>query len=108
MITIESNATIWTILVTTHSDANTKQPKVLLYYDFANGITNKEEEILLQGEPKLFTIKIITSLELGTPCVLRCSKKIRFRGGEILVDEVPTHLKVQDLKIARWTLQKDV
>jgi hypothetical protein len=24
--------------------------------------------------------------------------------GEIPVDEVPTHLKVQDLKIVRWTL----
>jgi len=84
-------------------DANTKQPKVLLYYDFANGITNEEEEIFLQGKLKLFTIRIITLLELGTPCVLHCSK-IRFRGGEIPVDEVPTHLMVEDLKIARWTL----
>jgi hypothetical protein len=33
------------ILVTKHLDVNTKQPKVLLYYDFANDITNEEEEI---------------------------------------------------------------
>jgi hypothetical protein len=28
--------------------------------------------------------------------------------GEILVDEVLAHLKVQDLKIIWWTLQEDV
>jgi hypothetical protein len=28
--------------------------------------------------------------------------------GEIPIDEVLTHSKVQDLKIIRWTLQKDV
>jgi hypothetical protein len=27
---------------------------------------------------------------------------------DILVDEVPTHLKVHDLKITRWMLQEDV
>jgi hypothetical protein len=52
----------------------TKQPKVLLYYDFANAITNEVEENFLQGEPKLLTIKIIILLEPGTPCVLHCSR----------------------------------
>jgi len=40
-----SNGVIQMILVTKHLDVNTKQPKVLLYYDFANDITNEEEEI---------------------------------------------------------------
>jgi hypothetical protein len=47
LITIKGNGAIRTILVTKYLDVNTKQPKVLLYYDFANGITNEEDEILL-------------------------------------------------------------
>jgi hypothetical protein len=46
LIIIKSNGEIRTVLVTKHLDANTKQPKVLLYYDFANGITNEEEIFL--------------------------------------------------------------
>jgi hypothetical protein len=28
--------------------------------------------------------------------------------GEIPIDEIPTHLKMHDLKIGRWTLQEDL
>ncbi len=82
-------------------DANTKEPKVLLCYDFANGIIN-EEEILLRVELELFTIGMITLLESSTLVsyiALKIgSKELKFDFlhtlGEILVDEVPTHLKV--------------
>ncbi len=82
-------------------DANTKEPKVFLYYDFGNGITD-EEEIFFQVEPKLFTIGMITLLELGTLVFYIAlkigSEELKFDFlhtlREILVDEVPTHLKV--------------
>lgn len=112
MITIEANGTI---IVTKHLDVNTKQPKVILYYDFANGITN-ELEILLQSELELFTIGMITLSELGTlmsDVILKIgSEELKFDFPRTLrdipVDEVLAHLKVQKLKIAKWTLWKDV
>jgi hypothetical protein len=58
-----------------------QQPKLLLYYDFANGIIN-EEEILLQAELKLFAIRTITLLESGTPYVLCCFRN-QFRGAKV-------------------------
>jgi hypothetical protein len=40
------------------------------------------------------------------------SKELKFEflhtTREIPIDEIPTHSKVQDLKITRWMLQKDV
>ncbi len=104
------------IPITKHVDLNTKQPKVFLCYDFANDITNEEEEILLQAKLELFTIGTIILLKSGTLVFYvvpkTSSEELQFdffhTPREILIDEVPTHLKVQDLKIARWTLQKDV
>jgi hypothetical protein len=100
MITIEGNGTI---LVTKHLDANTKQPEVLFYYDFANGITN-ELEILLQLELELFTIGMITLSKRGTlmlNVILEISlEEFKFDFPrtlkDILVDEVLAHFKVQN------------
>jgi hypothetical protein len=47
LITIESNGVIQTTPITKHLIASTKQPKVLLCYDFVNGITYEEEKTLL-------------------------------------------------------------
>jgi hypothetical protein len=64
----------------------------------------------------LFTIGTIALPELGTfvsYVVLETSSKelkvdFLHTPKEILIDEVIAHLKVQDLKITRWTLQEDV
>jgi len=68
LITIEGNDTVQTIVITKHLDKNIKMTKVLHCYDFMNGITNKEEEVLLQTKLDLFTIDTITLLEpeMGT------------------------------------------
>ncbi len=113
LITIEGNGVIRMIPITKHLDANIKRPEVFLCYDFANGITNEEEEIFLHAKPKLFNIRTITLLELRTLVSyipLETSlEELKFDFlhtlGGIPVDEVFTHLKMQDLKIARWTLQ---
>ncbi len=47
LITIEGNGVIPTIPITKHLDPNIKQPKVLLYDDFVDGVINEGEEILL-------------------------------------------------------------
>ncbi len=111
-----SNGVIWTILVTKHLDANTKWLEVLLFYDFANDIRYEEEEILHHVELKLFTIKMITLPKLSTlmfdvtPKTSLKELKFDFLHtlGEIPIDEIPTHLKMHDLKIGRWTLQEDL
>jgi hypothetical protein len=41
LIIIEGNGVIRMILVTKHLDVNTKRPKVLLCYDFANGMRKR-------------------------------------------------------------------
>jgi hypothetical protein len=91
-----------------HLDVNTKQLKVFLCYDFANGITNEKEEILFHAKPELFTIGAITLPKPGTfvsyITLKTSSGELKFdflhTSKEILVDEVFTHLKLQDLKIA--------
>jgi hypothetical protein len=35
-------------------------PEMLLCYDYVNGITNKEDVMLLEVEPNLFAIRTIT------------------------------------------------
>jgi hypothetical protein len=101
LITIKGNGAIQTILVTKHLDANTKQPKVLLCYDFANGIIDEEEEILLQAKPKLITIETITLPK--SSIVLNVVPKIGLEElkfdfphtpKDIPIDEVPAHLKM--------------
>jgi len=46
------------ITITKHLDK--KCLKVLLCYDFVNGLTNKEEDVLIEVEPDLFAIRTIT------------------------------------------------
>ncbi len=102
--------------MTKHLNANIKQPKVLLCYDYVNGITYEEEKNFLQVESELFTIGTITLPKPGI-LVLHVAletslEELKFiflhTQGEILINEVIAHLNVQDLKIARWTLQEDV
>jgi len=63
-ITIEGNGTIRTIVVTKHLESNTKCLEVLLYYNFVNGVTNEEEDVLLVAKLNSFVINIIILLEL--------------------------------------------
>jgi len=39
-----------------------KRPKVLLCYDYYNGIVDEEEDIIFVTKPKLFSIGIISLL----------------------------------------------
>ncbi len=85
------------ISITKHLDVNTKWLEILFWYDFANGIIDEEEEILLQSKSNFFTIRMITLLKLGTLLSNDIpkfgSKELKFDFlhtlGNILVDDVP-------------------
>jgi len=59
IVTIQRNGTIRTIIVTKHLGGEVKRPEVLLCYDYQNGITYEEEDIILTTKPKLFSIGTI-------------------------------------------------
>jgi hypothetical protein len=63
-ITIQRNKTIRTIIVTKHLGVEVRRPKMLLCYDYQNGITDEEEDIIFTIEPKLFSIRIINLPEI--------------------------------------------
>ncbi len=52
-IIIKENNTIKTIVVVKWLDENNKPPKVLLYYDFINGMTNEEDFTLFWNRSQL-------------------------------------------------------
>jgi hypothetical protein len=48
-----------------HLDNNTKHQELLFCYNFVDGVTNEEKNVLLAIELNLLTISTIISLELG-------------------------------------------
>jgi hypothetical protein len=56
IVTIQGNGMVKTIIVTKHLGAEVKRPKVLLCYNYHNGITNEEEDIIFVIESLLFSI----------------------------------------------------
>jgi hypothetical protein len=63
IFTIQRNGTIQTITITKHLRSEVRRPKVLLCYDYQNGITN-EKDIIFAIEPNLFSIGTISLLEI--------------------------------------------
>jgi hypothetical protein len=62
-VTIQGDGTVTTIVVTKYLGAEVKRPQVLLCYNYYNGITNEEEDIIFAIKPKLFSIGIISLLD---------------------------------------------
>jgi hypothetical protein len=72
-----------TIPITKQLNANIKQPKVLLCYDFVNGITYEKEKILLYVE-----LELIIHHWNNYPTKIKhtsasCCSKNRFGGTEV-------------------------
>ncbi len=59
IIMIEGNNIIQTIVVIKRLNINMKSPKVLLCFDYHNGITNEEEDLIFARDLKLFSIGTI-------------------------------------------------
>jgi len=96
-------------MVTKRLDSNTKHPKVLLYYDFVNGIIDEEEDMLLVAELDLFTISTIILPKLKILVVVVPNTKININSKidtkelifyfphtlrKISIDITPTQIKV--------------
>jgi hypothetical protein len=64
IVTIQGNGTIRTIIITKHLGGEVRKLKMLLCYDHQNGITNEEEDIIFATEPKLFSIRTTSLLEI--------------------------------------------
>ncbi len=62
-MTIQGNGTIRTVVVTKHLGTNVKQLKVLLCYNYQNGITNEKENIIFATKLEFFSISIINLLD---------------------------------------------
>jgi hypothetical protein len=56
---IQGNGIVQTIAMTKHLGINMKSPKVIMWFDYHNGITNEEEDLFFASDPKLFSIGII-------------------------------------------------
>ncbi len=85
-------------------------------YDLMEGVTNKEEEILLTLDSNLFTLGTIALLELEILSVVIFDAKVDTKDltfnfphstREILIDVILTCIKVQELEITQWMLRKD-
>jgi hypothetical protein len=86
-----------------------------------NGVINKGEKVLLQAKPNMFTIGTITLPEPKIGTLVLTTKILGVDFGiedltfdfphipcEIKVDTTLVRIKVQDIKIIRWILPKDV
>ncbi len=58
-VTIQGDGTVRTITITKHLGSEIRRPKVLLCYNYQNGIIDEEEDIIFATELKLFSIKTI-------------------------------------------------
>jgi len=54
------NGIIRTIIIIKHLGGEIRRPKVLLCYDYQNGITYEEKDIMFATKPKLFSIGTIS------------------------------------------------
>ncbi len=59
IVTIQGNGIVRTITVTKHLGGEVRRPKMLLCYDYQNGIIDEEENIMFTIELELFLIGII-------------------------------------------------
>jgi len=63
IVTIQGKGTIRTITITKHLGGEVRKPKVLLCYNYQNGITDEEEDIIFVIKLELFSIGTINLLE---------------------------------------------
>jgi len=59
IVTIQRNGTVRTITITKHLGGEVRKPKVLLCYNYQNGITDEEEDIIFVIKLELFSIGTI-------------------------------------------------
>jgi hypothetical protein len=64
VVTIQGNGIVRTFTIIKHLGGEARRPKVLLCYDYQNGITDEEKCIIFATKPKLFSIGIMSLFEI--------------------------------------------
>jgi hypothetical protein len=59
VITIQNNGIIKTIFITKWLNNQSKCPRILIYYNFPNGVTYEEKDLVFIKKLRLFSIDII-------------------------------------------------
>jgi hypothetical protein len=59
-VTIQGNGVVTTITITKHLGGEVRRLKVLMCYDYQNGIIDEKDDIIFAIEPKLFSIETIS------------------------------------------------
>ncbi len=91
IITIQGNGTIITITITKHLGGEVRRLKVLLCYDYHNGIIDEKENIIFATKPKLFSI--------GTISLLETSQSMKTIDAGIMDIDVKTNISEQGFKV---------
>ncbi len=63
IVAMQGNGIIKTIIVTKHLGGDVRRQEMLLCYNYQNGITNEEEDIMFATKLELFSIGTINLLE---------------------------------------------
>jgi hypothetical protein len=74
IVTMQRNGTIRTIIVTKHLGSKVKRLEMLFYYNYQNGITDEEKDIIFAAKLKLFSIGII-----GLPETIQFVKTVMWK-----------------------------
>jgi hypothetical protein len=98
IFTIQGNGTIQTIIVIKHLGNEVRKHEVLLCYDYHNGITNEEEDIILAIELELFSIGIIK--------LLKTIQSMKTTNVGIMDIDVKTSISKQGSKV--WNTKKKI
>jgi hypothetical protein len=64
IVVIQRNGTVLTIIITKHLGSEVRRPYMLLCYNYQNGITDEEEDIIFATKLKLFSIGTISLPEI--------------------------------------------
>ena len=109
-VQIMGNGTVKTVKINRQLGYEAVTPHALVYYNFAEGITDDEETILLAADPTLQSVGTIDwdvlSSQLPTSADDQMNTPDRLflhSPGTIPVDETPIREKIKTMDVAYWT-----
>ncbi len=88
IVSIQWNGIVITIRVTKHLGGEVRRPKVLLCYDYQNGVRDEEKDIIFATKPKSFSI--------GTIGLLETIQSMKTTDVEIMDIDVKTSISKQE------------
>lgn len=113
LVTIRNNRTVKTVLMNQRKEPRPKLPKVSVYYNFAEGLTNKKKELWLATKQDVLAIWTMTlpKIKGNQESVKRVEQPYldhfyTFTEDDIEVDETHAPMNVENLKVVALILRK--